>query len=159
MSVQDTLTHLLEGLYITSLLSYDEFADAIRSEEGHADISTEMLQAYYDSYRNEEVLSKEKSKEQVAQFTKYLRENSIKDIVSGEQNNFYSLEDIIDSLYKVSLLLETRTNVVNDTLKDKINTMKRFEEATKYTVPSDDSMKDIIHLLGTYRILLQELDS
>lgn len=81
------------------------------------------------------------------------------EIVAGEQSNFFSLEDIINALYKVGLLLETRTNVINETLEDRTEVLKRFEEGTQLSTISNDSITEILNTLGVYKRLLQEADN
>ena len=159
MSVQETIIHTLGQLHIADLLSFDDFAAVIRNDEMYADVSTEALEAYYDVYKEDAISNKEEFQKRTDHLVEDLRRNSMNEIVAGEQSNFFSLEDIINTLYKVGLLLETRTNVINETLEDRTEVLKRFEEGTQLSTISNDSITEILNTLGVYKRLLQEADN
>lgn len=158
MEADDTLSNFLKNLMVTNVISRNEFSSLIRTDIDFAGISESDLDNYYTLYKERDWSNGIELETSVKHILDVFRQTSLEDLKLSQAQNTYSLENIVIALYRVGILLETRTNVLNETMLEQIKVIKDFKEMGSFA--SGDSMSNIkiLNMLEKYKLLLNKLD-
>lgn len=159
--MDNSLNDFICSLATSSLLSFPDFVDLIRGKDKFKDISNDSLGEWYSRYEKIDLEIKRETREHVSELVKKLNQTTMSDIISLQAGNSYSLEEMINNLYKVGILLETRTNVLNKSLEANINTLSEFGTKIKDLDLDSSSLSTdkILQTLDNYKNILQKLGS
>ncbi|CAB4255979.1 similar to Saccharomyces cerevisiae YLR315W NKP2 Non-essential kinetochore protein [Maudiozyma barnettii] len=158
METSNPLENFLKNWLTTNILSFDDFKSAIRGDSRFKGISDEDLREIYALYKARDDTYGNNLTRRVESSLEPLRQTSLEDLEQNQSDNSYSLEDMIIGLYNVGALLETRTNVINKRMKEEIDVLKRFDDATILQSSSAPSNNNILQMLDNYRGILEKLD-
>lgn len=159
MEGDNTLSNFLKNLLVTNIISRNDFGTAIRSNHDFRDISESDLDKQYALYKERDMSNSIELDNSVKEILDLFRQTSLDDLKLSQAKNSHSLEDIVIALYRVGSLLETRTNVLNETLLEQINTIRDFKEMTNFTSNDSISNSRILNMLEKYKKLLNEIDN
>lgn len=158
MEVDDTLSNFLKNLMVTNIISRNEFVSLIRADNDFTGISESELYNYYDLYKERDRSNSIELETSVKNILDTFRQTSLEDLKLSQVQSTHSLEDIVIALYRVGILLETRTNVLNETILEQVKVIRDFKEMASFA--SNDSMSNIkiLDMLEKYKMLLNKLD-
>ncbi|QLG73289.1 hypothetical protein HG535_0E03730 [Zygotorulaspora mrakii] len=162
MASQELLTrYITEGL-LTNQISFEEFDDII-TKSAHNRISKESIRDWYLKYQSIDSMAYQTISKGVCDFLKKLKESVLNDLEKGQVAESFTLEEIINNLYTVDQILNSRLKTMNKRIAANALELESFnniltESHETRQQSANSSLDGLLNTLKRYKALIEDVD-
>ncbi|CCF60205.1 hypothetical protein KAFR_0J01380 [Kazachstania africana CBS 2517] len=160
MSSEKLISDYFSSFLVSKCLSFQEFQKLLE-EKSELQANEDDLQKWYSIYQKRDQETLKELEANISLLMKKIRVAELQDLKNQQLSESYSLEEINDSLYRVSELLETRINVLNtniDSQADKLTELNEILKDVNARNTHAASIRATIQRLNGFKKQLKDVD-